>query len=266
MTSGPPTTAEKLNADVPWDAFDPDEYIKRNYLEIQPVDRAILTRVRDHFTDHFKKFGGRGGSGIDVGAGPNLYPALAMLPWCGRITLLERSESNLEYLRGQLSGYDANWDQFWEVLKSGAHDEGAAYTGLGVDPRTRFREAVREPEPGSLFDLCDNKKPGWDLGTMFFVAESITTSLEEFRRGVGCFMGALKDGAPFAAAFMEHSEGYRVGAQDFPARDIDEGEVRTVLGPYAEADMKVVCLDNPKQLVRHGYTGMILACGRRRKK
>ncbi|MFE9673234.1 SCO2525 family SAM-dependent methyltransferase [Streptomyces sp. NPDC006259] len=266
MTSGSPTAAaEKLNADVPWDAFDPDEYIKRNYLEIQPVDRAILTRVRDHFTDHFMKHGGRGGSGIDVGAGPNLYPALAMLPWCGRITLLERSEWNLEYLRGQLSGYDANWDQFWEVLESGADGEGAAYTGLGADPRARFGEAVGKPRRGSLFDLC-GKKPAWDLGTMFFVAESITTSLEEFRRGVGCFMGALKGGAPFAAAFMEHSEGYSVGAQEFPARDIDEEEVRTVLGPYVEADMEVVCLDNPKQLVRHGYTGMILACGRRRKK
>ncbi|MFC9287544.1 SCO2525 family SAM-dependent methyltransferase [Streptomyces sp. NPDC057052] len=265
MTSGPPTATEKLNADVPWDAFDPDEYIKRNYLEIQPVDRAILTRVRDHFTDHFEKHGGRGGAGIDVGAGPNLYPALAMLPWCGRITLLERSERNLDYLRGQLSGYDANWDQFWEVLTSGAHGEGAAYAGLGADPRARFGKAVRAPRPGSLFDLC-GEKPAWDIGTMFFVAESITTSLDEFRRGVGCFMKSLKPGAPFAAAFMEHSEGYRVGAQEFPARDIDEAEVRTVLAPFTEADMKIFCLDNPKQLVRHGYTGMILACGRRRKK
>lgn len=265
MTSGSPTTAEKLNADVPWDAFDPDEYIKRNYLEIQPVDRAILIRVRDHFSDHFAKYGGRGGSGIDVGAGPNLYPALAMLPWCGRITLLERAERNLTYLRGQLSGYDANWDQFWEVLKSGPRDKSAAYTGLGAEPRARFADVVQEPLPGSLFDLR-GRKPAWDLGTMFFVAESITTSLEEFREGVGCFMNSLKPGAPFAAAFMEHSEGYRVGTQEFPARDIDDREVRTALGPFAEADMKVACLDNPKQLIRHGYTGMILACGRRRKK
>lgn len=262
MTSGSRTADQKLNDEVLWDTFDPDEYIKRNYLEIQPVDRAILTRVRDHFRDHFADRG-RVGSGIDVGAGPNLYPALAMLPWCDRITLLERSESNLRYLDSQLSGYDANWDQFWEVLKSGDEGEGQAYAELGADPRERFGEAVRKPVAGSLFDLC-GKKPRWDLGTMFFVAESITTSLDEFRRGVGCFMSALKPGAPFAAAFMEHSEGYRVGSQEFPARDIDENEVTAVLGHYAEADMKVVCMDNPKQLVRHGYTGMILACGRRK--
>ncbi|MFJ6723665.1 SCO2525 family SAM-dependent methyltransferase [Streptomyces sp. NPDC091281] len=279
---------DKLNGDVPWDAFDPKEYIKRNYLEIQPVDREILVRVRDHFRDHFRDHsaargdggprgavpeagapgsGGRGRGaetvGIDVGAGPNLYPALAMLPWCDRITLLERSARNLDYLRGQLPGYDANWDQFWEVLKSGEDGAGAAYTALDADPRDRLRRAVGEPVSGSLFDLRD-RGPAWDLGTMFFVAESITTSLEEFRRGVGCFMNALKPGAPFAAAFMEHSEGYRVGSQEFPARDIDEEEVRNVLDPYAAAGMEVALMDNPQQLVRHGYTGMILACGRRR--
>jgi hypothetical protein len=256
MTSGPPTTALK-NADVPWDAFDPDEYIKRNYLGIQPVDRQILSLVRDHFGDHFKTASGRVASGIDVGAGPNLYPALSMLPWCDRITLLERSASNLEYLGSQLSGYDANWDQFWDVLR-----EKPGYDEID-DPRVRFAEAVEKPVEGSLFDLCEREEPGWDLGTMFFVAESITTSLEEFRRGVGCFMNALKPGAPFAAAFMEHSEGYRVGAQEFPARDIDRVEVRSVLADYVE-DVKIHHMANPKQLVRTGYTGMILACGQRK--
>ncbi|MFF8968529.1 SCO2525 family SAM-dependent methyltransferase [Streptomyces sp. NPDC014995] len=254
MTSGSPT-ADVENADVPWDAFDPDEYIKRNYLEIQPVDREILSRVRDHFSDHFEGRGGRVASGIDVGAGPNLYPALAMLPWCDEITLLERSASNFTYLGSQLSGYDAHWDQFWDVLR-----EKPGYAGI-EEPRVRFKKAV-QPVEGSLFELC-GKEPGWDLGTMFFVAESITTSFREFRRGVGCFMNALKSGAPFAAAFMEHSEGYRVGSQEFPARDIDEGDVRSVLKDYAEG-VKIHRMANPKQLVRTGYTGMILACGRRK--
>ncbi|MFH8799648.1 SCO2525 family SAM-dependent methyltransferase [Streptomyces sp. NPDC017936] len=256
MTSGSRTAAQKLNADVRWDTFDPGEYIKRNYLEIQPVDRQILSLVRDHFRDHFKGREGRVPAGVDVGAGPNLYPALAMLPWCDEITLLERSKANLAYLDGQLSGYDANWDQFWEVLR-----EKPEYAGIG-DPRARFQEAVQQPLRGSLFDLC-GKEPRWHLGTMFFVAESITTSFTEFQRGVGCFMSSLHGGAPFAAAFMEHSEGYRVGSQEFPARDIDADDVRSALKDYAEG-VTYHRMANPKQLVRTGYTGMILACGRRR--
>ncbi|MFC4504810.1 MULTISPECIES: SCO2525 family SAM-dependent methyltransferase [Streptomyces] len=258
MTSG--TAADqKLNADVPWDDFDPGEYISHNYLTMQAVDQEIVSRMRDHFSSHFGDHfpdGGRVPSGIDVGAGPNLYPALAMLPWCDRITLLERSARNLKYLRSQRADYAPHWDQFWDVL---CQDE--AYAKLDVAPRVRFKEAVRRPESGSLFDLGTDPRR-WDLGTMFFVAESITTSLAEFRRGVGCFMNALNPGAPFAAAFMEHSVGYRVGDVEFPARDIDDTEVETALGDLAQ-DMKMYHLDNPGDLVRDGYTGMILVCGRR---
>lgn len=258
MTSVPPTADQKLNDDVLWDDFDPGVYISHNYLEMQAVDEEILSHVRDHFSDHFRGRG-RVASGIDVGAGPNLYPALAMLPWCDRITLLERSSRNLEYLRRQCPDYAPHWDQFWNVL---CKDE--AYATLGMTPRVRFKEVVQQPEPGSLFDLCADTRR-WDLGTMFFVAESITTSLAEFRRGVGCFMNALNSGAPFAAAFMEHSEGYRVGSHEFPARDIDESEVRAVLGGYAD-HVEIHRTANPKQLVRDGYTGMILACGQRKER
>ncbi|MFF3844346.1 SCO2525 family SAM-dependent methyltransferase [Streptomyces sp. NPDC002328] len=261
MTLGPPAAEQKLNADVPWDDFDPDEYIKHNYLEIQAVDEEILSRVRDHFSDHFRASTDRGGSGIDVGAGPNLYPALAMLPWCDSITLLERSAQNLDYLRSQVDlrgdGFDAHWDQFWEVLR-----KEEAYATLDEVRKRRLGEAVGAPEPGSLFDLCGSDRR-WDLGTMFFVAESITTDLAEFRRGVGCFMHVLNPGAPFATAFMEGSEGYHVGSQEFPALAVDVKEVRTLLSGYAD-DVSIHRMANPQQLVRDGYTGMILACGRRK--
>ncbi|MEU1510681.1 SCO2525 family SAM-dependent methyltransferase [Streptomyces sp. NPDC005811] len=256
MTSG--TTADpKLNADVRWDDFDPQAYIGRNYLHMQAVDKEIVSRVRDHFGDHFRG-SGRVPSGIDVGAGPNLYPTLAMLPWCDRITLLERSARNLAYLGSQVAEYDPHWDQFWDVLC-----EDPAYAELDVTPRVRFKEAVQQPEPGSLFDLCADTRR-WDVGTMFFVAESITTSLDEFQRGVGCFMSVLNPGAPFAAAFMEHSRGYRVGEVDFPAtREIDDEKVESALAPFAQ-DMKMYHFDDPGHLVRDGYEGMILVCGRRK--
>ena len=87
MTSGPHTAEQKLNRDVPWDAFDPREYIGNNYLDMKAVDEEIVSRVRDHFSDHFgdrlSAGHGRVAAGIDVGAGPNLYPALAMLPFLG---------------------------------------------------------------------------------------------------------------------------------------------------------------------------------------
>jgi hypothetical protein len=260
MTPGSPTGADKLNADVDWDNFDPQAYIRNNYLVLHPDDEEILSAVRDHFGDHFRRNPGTVSTGIDVGAGPNLYPAFTMLPWCEEITLYEWSAANVAHLEGQRASFDADWDRFWDVLR-----EEDGYARLGADPRERFGRTVR-PRHGNLYDLGvpgpDGEAERWGMGTMFFVAESITTSLEEFRRGVSCFMNALEPGAPFAAAFMEHSLGYQVGAHDFPASDVGEQEVRNLLKQYA-GDVDPLHIGKPGGLVREGYTGMILACGHR---
>ncbi|MHB9851001.1 SCO2525 family SAM-dependent methyltransferase [Streptomyces sp. Tue6028] len=245
---------DQLNADVAWDTFDPAAYIDHNYRHLLAEDQEIVSVVRRHFSDHFRRNPGRRITGIDVGAGANLYPALSMLPWCEEITLLDRSAANVGYLKSQVEGYDANWDQFWDVLC-----EDASYTALGDDPRVRFRQVVRV-EQGDLFDLA-GRRGNWSMGTMFFVAESLSTSRAEFQGAVDNFMRALVPGAPFAAAFMEHSLGYSVGDNHFPACDISESDVRESFGRYAgKLD---TCPIGEPNVVREGYSGMIVAWGLR---
>ncbi|WP_063746325.1 SCO2525 family SAM-dependent methyltransferase [Streptomyces prunicolor] len=256
MTLEPSGSPQKLNCDVDWSLIDPEDYIRRNYLALHPDDRAIISAVRDHFSDHFQKNPGSPASGIDVGAGPNIYPALTMLPWCHDITLFERSPSNVKYLESQRDGtLDSHWDKFWDVLC-----ENADYGALEEGPARKFQK-VAKVRQGNLFDLVKGEER-WDIGTMFFVAESITESFEEFRSGVSSFMNALEPGAPFAAAFMEHSLGYQVGREDFPAIDVGEREVLGILKEYA-GDVNLTHFGKPGNLVRKGYTGMILACGHR---
>jgi hypothetical protein len=256
MTSGPSWDAQLKNSDVAWEKFDPIAYVDHNYRDIQAEDAEILHIVRDHFADHFRTTHTTGAvSGIDVGAGANLYPALAMLPWCEKITLFERSPANVSYLESQVASYDATWDQFWDVLR-----EHEAYRALETDPRERFRRTV-EVKEGSIFDL-ERYEGRWSLGTMFFVAESMTTSRQEFRLGVERFMRALTPGAPFAAAFMERSVGHYVGEHFFPSCEVRESQVHVSLETLAD-DFKLMPLAS-STCVRDGYGGMLLACGRRR--
>ncbi|MEV8539142.1 SCO2525 family SAM-dependent methyltransferase [Streptomyces sp. NPDC051572] len=252
MTVRSPGGNQVKNADVAWGAFDPIAYVDHNYRDLQPEDAEILPILRDHFGDHFRKQDDGPVSGIDVGAGANLYPALSMMPWCDEVTLFERSPTNVEYLKGQLDSYDDNWDQFWDVLR-----ENEAYGSFAVDPRQRFRK-VADVQQGNIFDL-DQFRGRWSVGTMFFVAESMTSSYREFTLGVKRFMRALAPGAPFAAAFMEHSKGYYTGKKFFPACDVGESEVRASLEPFA-SDLDVYRLKTEPKL-RSGYSGMILSCG-----
>nr|WP_298557823.1 SCO2525 family SAM-dependent methyltransferase [uncultured Streptomyces sp.] len=238
-----------------WELFDPVAYVDHNYRAVQGEDAEMLRVVGDHFAGHFSGHSKGPVTGIDVGSGSNLYPALTMLPWCEEITLLERSPANVRYLKGQVTAYDANWDVFWDVLC-----ENQAYRCLDLDPREKAGRVVRVQQ-GDLFSLGQHQEK-WSLGTMFFVAEAMTTSYGEFAFGVERFLRALAPGAPFAAAFMEHSCGYQVGEHFFPACDVGESEVRASIEGFA-GDFKVERITSSAE-IRAGYSGMILAYGRRR--
>lgn len=247
------------NADAPWNTFSSHDYWRRNYSELHAEDREIIRRVSGFF--------GSALAGcppvlraIDVGAGTNLYPALLMLPWTKQILLADFSESNVDWLRDQVADDSSPWpwDLFWQEIQ-----KAKGYTDVS-GPRQRLREAcVSEPghagvEQLSVFDL---PKARWDLGTMFFVAESITQDPAEFRDAVAAFIGALTPGAPFAAAFMAGSEGYPVDDIHFPALSIRPGDVERHLIKLGVHEPSVELLDTSKR-VRDGYSGMIVATGR----
>ncbi|GIG68652.1 SCO2525 family SAM-dependent methyltransferase [Phytomonospora endophytica] len=256
-----------FNEDFPWDAFDSEWYHSLNYATLRDDDHDILTIVRDFFTEaHAQDRPERAWSGLDVGTGANLYPALSMLPFCRRIRLHEFSASNVSWLEREIGGgFRPSWDPFWAALC-----EREPYAAV-ADPRARLRE-VAEVCQDSVFTLSDGAETGprdvfnglavrtWDVGTMFFGAESMTTDFVEFKLAVGRFMHSLRPGAPFAAAFMRDSKGYTVGDVDFPAVAIKEQDVAECLeGLASRVEVQVTGLE---ATLRAGYGGMIVATGR----
>ena len=246
-TPGPPAVAPDSNAAQPWDYFDSSWYLAHNYQSLRLDDREILQRIANFFA----RAGGAFRQGIDVGTGTNLYPALAMLPFCQEIKLVEWSRPNVTWLRRQLVGYAPTWDPFWSALVEAQREQ---YECL--DPRSALKSAA-EVRQGSIFALPAGR---WDLGTMLFVAESITGQREEFERAIGRFVRSLRPDAPLAAAFMRHSSGYLVNRLRFPGVDIDEQDIDVCLAAvaYDVAVTRIPIVGNP---LRDGYDGMILATG-----
>ena len=250
------------NRDYPWDDFNSVEYFKFNYVELRDDDREIVEIVRDFLAGELATTPlPPGARGIDVGTGANLYPALTMLPFCENILLYEHSEANVRWLldqtRNGVPSWDEAWSQFWKLLTE--------------------REPYRDlPEPVKLLadpnrvrvakgDVLARSVLGeFDIGTMFFVAESITSEPAEFLEAMDHFFSMLKPDALFAMAFMEHSQGYQVGAQKFPATDIGEQDVRNCLRMHA-SDFSLHRLSAEHKPLREHYTGMFVAHGRRKK-
>jgi hypothetical protein len=196
---------------------------------------------------------------IDVGSGTNLYPALLMLPWAEQILLTDYSENNVRWLRAQVisDGVPWTWQPFWRQLQA---LEG--YSQIS-EPRKQLTVACsgtgQKPavEECSVFDLPSAQ---WQLGTMFFVAESITRDPREFAKAIGCFAGALEPHSPFAAAFMSGSKGYPLGDVTYPALPVTADDIREHFKRLSVSQLRVKELET-SQLVREGYEGMIVATG-----
>lgn len=226
------------NASYPWDQFDPDWYARHNYGQQRRDDAELFHRTRTHFAAAGLR---PDASGLDVGAGANLFPLLALLPHCAEVTLRDRSTANVAWLRAACDDLPPMWSPY------------AGPDWAGTVEQVRKKALV---EQGSVFDLPE---AGWDAGTMFFVAESITGLRVEFEDAVASFLTALKPSAPFAAAFMAGSTGYRVADQWFPAVPVHAGDVSGFLARLgATADVTTVVDGTP---LRDGYDGMILATG-----
>jgi hypothetical protein len=251
----------RRNADFDWDRFNSDSYRARNYLELRDDDTELMRWVGTFFARHFGQSIPAGLRGLDVGSGANLYPTMAMLPFCEKVDLWEHSRSNVEWLTKQIVDFDNHWDDFWDVYRGvggrrtrySLRGIPASYGGVG-NPRQVMHEKA-EVTQKSIFELTGR----WDMGTMFFVAESITQDLAEFREATFRFGRALKPGAPFAAAFMANSTGYTVDDTEFPAVAVNCAKVKDCLRQVA-GKLKVRKVKSRAPL-RRGYNGMILATG-----
>lgn len=250
------------NSEVAWDRFNPEAYWNHNYRSFRDDDREILRTVGRHFRDCFdaqpdKGCGqpGKGRRGLDVGSGANLYPALAMLPWCDEIVLADHSASNVDWLQTAVGDLPGEWEPFWKELVDSASYTPGDFTAAQALLRKRTEVWQR-----SVFDLGDDA--AYDAGTMFFVAESLTNYPEEFEDATTHFLRALKSGAPFAAAFMDSSEGYLVGEDLYPAvKSVTVGRVEAVLRDLrATSSVQKIAVLTADPL-RDGYDGMIVAVG-----
>jgi hypothetical protein len=248
--TGVDTEWDKGNADIEWDKFNSEAYFDHNYGRLREDDQKIIEVVGDFFARATR--GALVGAAIDVGAGTNLYPALTMLPYSSHLTLLERAHSNRLWLQRELARPRKSWLDFWYEAARGR----SPYDPIS-DPLDVLHQRAKVSR-GNVLALEEHR---YDIGTMFFVAESITTRTDEFRRAVRRFVRSLRPGAPFSAAFMRNSSGYYVGGQRFPACSIEEKDVETALAPVAR-NMKVSVVASND--LREGYCGMMVATGFKR--
>jgi hypothetical protein len=240
------------NEAAAWSDFDTDAYWHNNYASVLPEDAEIIRCASKFLTEAcgppspYKR-------AVDVGAGANLYPGLLMLPWAKNIVFTEYASPNINWLSENLADTPGewHWQPFWDLV--------ASLPGYRAVEHPRHElAAVHEVRTVSIFDLPPS---AWDLGSMFFVADGMTTEEAEFKRAVRSFLGALVPGSPFMMAFMESSAGYDVGGIRFPAVKVTPTSLDVVLADLPVTGTSVLRTDNSVRRLRTGYDAMLFVTG-----
>jgi hypothetical protein len=244
---------------TPWDKFDVEEYVTRNYgrrllEEDHLIIRAGATALKR--------------SGIplhslhrvaDVGAWPNFYPTMLFAPYIseeGSLDLIEYSPPNRAYAETIVSGDDGRgplagtWDKF-EVAMA---QEGGQWQDALREARSKARIL-----DGTIYDLPESE---YDAIGSYFVSESITDDPEKFREGVFSLVRAVKPGGFIMIAHMLGSKGWPAGeGTNFPALPVTAEDLEEVYGNIADVEVMQVSA-TPE--ARKGYRGMAVVVGRRK--
>ena len=235
-----------------WSDFDAGEYWHVNYASVLPEDAEII-RCASKFLIEACGMRSPFKRAVDVGAGANLYPGLLMLPWAEKIVFTEYASPNIHWLSENLADATGewHWQPFWDLVA------GLPCYRTVEHPRRRLA-AVHEIRTVSIFDLPAR---AWDLGSMFFVADGMTTDEAEFESAVRSFLSALVPGSPFMMAFMESSTGYDVSGIRFPAVEVTPASMDALLADLPVAGTSVLRTDNSIRRARSGYDAMLLVTG-----
>jgi hypothetical protein len=104
--------------------------------------------------------------------------------------------------------------------------------------------------------------PGrYGLGSMHFVAESVTEDFAEFAGFCRAFVRAVAPGGYLVAAFMENMPTYRIGpASHWPGCPVDPATITEVFTPLTR-DLDVTHIDPDPTLPDYGDSGMVLLTG-----
>lgn len=233
-----------------WDRFGSDVYYENNYARVRSHNRRILEFLCVEAEGALR---GRVRI-VDIGTGANLYPALALAPYIGSIDFVDPSRNNRDWLEGQLGGSGSYWKHFWaECQRINPDRYGAFEDGW---QSIRSRASIRD------FRLSSIQSDAYDVALMFFVAESVTDDIAEFRENMRRCIECVAPGGWVFAGFMLGSAGYMVDGVRYPAISINGSELRECFAESCE-EVRIEIIPRSTDAVRSGYSGMAVARARR---
>jgi hypothetical protein len=240
-----------------FDVFDSSEYADRNYGgEEALLDDQNICKIVSFV---LSKLGIKNAKAVDIGCGPNPYPAMLLAPYARFIDLLEFSPPSRVYMSDFLSGQLPEskmqiWPKFPRYMVEGGGEPYENVLPLLLQMAAEGRVRVQF---GDAHNLAQEK---WELGSMYFVDDSISPFRSDQREIVASACKAITfEGLLIAANMLNDKDhlGYTAGdGKVYP--NISQNIIELKQG-YTDNDMYTLVIQTSgAEKARAGYSGMAL--------
>ncbi len=240
-----------------WTHFDPVAYLDEYYGDLGPENLALLEFMAETY-----ELLPKGGTLLDFGGGPTLYPLISAANRVDEIHFADYLEANLEEVRRWIlcdpTAFD--WNPF--IRKAIELESGQICSEESVDQRAaELRQLI------TRLIRCDASKPSpipelerpYDIVLTNFCAESATDDHDQWRSYMANITSVLKPRGWLVISALKGATQYAVGPHSFPAVDISEHDLRNLLKDMGFEGAKVRVRSVPADRPTRDYKGLMLA-------
>jgi len=204
-----------------WRKWNPRSYLSQYYMTptIPSDELSILRHILPFLRSRTHPFS----KAIDVGAGPTLHHAIALIPYVAELHLSDYLTNNLKHIRKWLdSAPDAhNWDTYIKeiILLENTKEtlnERKALLREKITLLTKIDLKKQHP-------LASREK--YPLVTSFYCADSIAQTKSQWRSYMRHLFQLVAPGGAIILSALHHAQQYIVGVHAFPSANITQGDL-----------------------------------------
>lgn len=183
---------------------------------------------------------------IEVGCGPTLHHAAAIVPYVDELHLADYMADNLDEIRLWLMG-DAqqhDWDVYFRSLLADEGSDNPSALAIRKEVLRQRITALKFADVRRSHPLGDGST--YDLVLSYYCVEAVATSRDEWRQYLDNLCRLVAPGGILFLSAVRRCHAYHVLDTEFPTACVDEGDFAAVLPefgfPSAKTEIQAVAV------------------------
>lgn len=237
-----------------FDFFGSNEYLQEYYSSIDQENDELLKFYAQGYRDLAPVK-----STLEFSGGPTVYSLISTSNKTEYIHFSDYLKNNRDEVSRWRNSHPRafNWDNY--IAKALEYEGVLVNDAVIAQRRELIKQKITKIVPCNAFEtfsLAENQHNQYDIVQSNFVADSITSSMQEWQSAISNITAAVKKGGYLFLTSLKHAEYYLIEDKKFPAVPIAEKDILDVLRKNG-FNIETILLKSIIAYPYRGYAGMI---------